>query len=134
MKTTETLKRNHEFTRVYKKGRYVPGRHAVIHFLRRPGGPNRLGVTVGKGVRTSVQRNRLKRLLRECWRALEDRTAAGYDIVLVARAGEKAPGLREMEGDVKGLLARAGLLSAKAPEGAGRERDEAAADRPDPVL
>lgn len=134
MKTTETLKRNYEFTRVYKKGRYLPGRHAVIHFLRHPGGPTRLGVTVGKGVRTSVRRNRLKRLLRESFRALEDRVVPGYDVVVVARAGGEAPPYREMESDVKGLLARAGLLSAKAspPEGGGS--DEAHPDRPDPVL
>jgi ribonuclease P protein component len=134
MKSTETLKRNYEFTRVYRKGKYLPGRHAVVHFLRRPKGPNRLGVTVGKGVRTSVLRNRLKRLLRESFRQVETRLSGGFDIVLVAKAGSEAPPYREMERDVKGLLARAGLLNAETPAKKDGNPDETSSDRPDPVL
>ena len=134
MKSTETLKRNYEFTRVYRKGKYLPGRHAVVHFLRRPKGPNRLGVTVGKGVRTSVLRNRLKRLLRESFRQIEGRLSGGFDIVLVAKAGSEAPPYREMERDVKGLLARAGLLETEMPAKKDGSLDEATAARPDPIL
>jgi ribonuclease P protein component len=134
MKSTETLKRNYEFTRVYRKGKYLPGRHAVVHFLRRPKGPNRLGVTVGKGVRTSVLRNRLKRLLRESFRQIEGRLTGGFDIVLVAKAGSEAPPYREMERDVKGLLARAGLLEAEMPAKKDGSLDETAASSPAPIL
>jgi ribonuclease P protein component len=134
MESTGTLKRNYEFARVYRKGKYLPGRHVVLHFLKKPSGMNRLGVTVGKGVRTSVLRNRLKRLLRESFRTVEMRLVPGYDLILVAKAGTGAPAYREMERDVKGLLARAGLLVPE-PPGQGEEtRNEAAADRADPVL
>ena len=134
MKSTDTLKRNYEFTRVYRKGKYLPGRHAVIHFLRRPRGPNRLGVTVGKGVRSSVLRNRLKRLLRESFRHTEDRLASGFDIILVAKAGGTPPGFREMDRDVRNLLSRAGLFLREESADRDGSMDGKAADRADPVL
>jgi ribonuclease P protein component len=134
MESTGTLKRNYEFARVYRKGKYLPGRHVVLHFLKKPAGPSRLGVTVGKGVRTSVLRNRLKRLLRESYRTVGTRCLPGYDLILVAKAGESAPPYREMERDVKGLLARAGLLSPEPPAKEEGHRDETSADRADPIL
>jgi ribonuclease P protein component len=134
MKSTGTLKRNYEFMRVYRKGRYLPGRHAVIHFMRRSKGGNRLGVTVGKGVKGSVRRNRLKRLLRESFRLMERRLAPGYDIILVAKAGGTAPPFRDMDRDVRNLLARAGILLPEDADARSGSVDETSADRPDPVL
>ena len=47
--------------------------------LNRP----RLGLSVGKAVGNSVQRNRLKRLLREIFRRNQDKVPAGYDYVIM---------------------------------------------------
>jgi hypothetical protein len=52
----------------------------------------------------------------------------------VAKAGSEAPPYREMERDVKGLLARAGLLNAETPAKKDGNPDETSSDRPDPVL
>lgn len=47
----------------------------------------RLGLAVPKKAGGAVVRNRVKRQLREAWRALGDRVRPGYDYVLVARPG-----------------------------------------------
>jgi ribonuclease P protein component len=47
----------------------------------------RLGIAVPKQLGGAVVRNRLKRQLRECWRALLERVPAGKDYVLIARPG-----------------------------------------------
>ena len=48
MKHTEPLRKNYEFARVYKKGRFLVSGFVVLHYFKRRGtaGPNRLGVTV----------------------------------------------------------------------------------------
>ena len=56
----------------------------------------RLGVSVGRKVGGAVDRNAVKRALREAFWALADELAAGHDFVLVARPD--AAGLVEREG------------------------------------
>ena len=47
----------------------------------------RLGVSVGRRVGGSVERNRVKRLLREAFWALPDQAPSSHDYVVVARQG-----------------------------------------------
>lgn len=109
MKLTQPLRLNYEFSRVYNKGRYLAARHVVIHYLRRPGRPNRLGVTASRKIKGSVRRNRMKRLLRESYRLLEDQLLEGYDLVLVARDGKDLPDYHIVSREVSHLLQKAGL-------------------------
>lgn len=48
-------------------------------------GPPRLGISVGKKVGNAVRRNRVKRVIREEFWALEDRVSTTSDYVVVAR-------------------------------------------------
>jgi RNase P protein component len=43
---TRTLRFNYEFSRIYRKGKFAAGHYVVVHYLRRPGSPGRVGVTV----------------------------------------------------------------------------------------
>nr|WP_232233491.1 ribonuclease P protein component [Pseudomonas putida] len=65
----------------------VPGKSLLI--LARENGLDhpRLGLVIGKkSVKLAVQRNRLKRLMRDSFR-LNQQSLAGLDIVIVARKG-----------------------------------------------
>ena len=86
MKNTVSLKENHEFRRLYHRGVSTAGRHLVLYCRKNRLGYNRLGLTVSAKLAGAVQRNRVKRLLREAYRLHEDEFARGVDLVLVARS------------------------------------------------
>jgi ribonuclease P protein component len=109
------LSRSGEFERVYREGRSHAGRHLVVYaFPRQDGdGAPRLGVSVGRKLGGAVERNRVKRMLREAFWAAADELGDGYDFVIVARpaAGELAEreGERGIESALRAVLTEAGL-------------------------
>jgi ribonuclease P protein component len=85
------LSRSRDFDAVYRHGRSVSTRFLTLYWFARDGEPGdpRLGLAVPKAAGNAVVRNRIKRRLREIWRAkLDDETVpVTNDYVLVVRAG-----------------------------------------------
>jgi ribonuclease P protein component len=90
----QRLSRSRDFDAVYRKGRSVSTRYVTLHVFPReddPHGSPRLGLAVPKTVGSAVERNRVKRRLREAWRELGDEIQPGRDYVLAARPGLAEP-------------------------------------------
>lgn len=84
-----SLKKNNEFRTIYKKGHYKAGKFLVMYVMPNKKDINRIGITTGKKFGNSVQRNRMKRIIRESYRLSRDRMKTGYDIIFMARASER---------------------------------------------
>ncbi|MGI8749019.1 MAG: ribonuclease P protein component [Thermoleophilaceae bacterium] len=83
------LARSAEFERVYREGRSHAGRHLILYSFPRSDGSEgpRLGISVGRRVGGAVDRNRVKRMLRESFWACARPLPETHDFVVVARPG-----------------------------------------------
>jgi ribonuclease P protein component len=110
------LSRSGEFDRVYREGTSHASRHLVVYsFPRADADSPRLGVSVGRKLGGAVERNRVKRLLREAFWARAEVLPDGLDFVIVARpaAGELARdgGGKALEEALGAILEEAGLAA-----------------------
>ncbi len=111
------LSRSAEFERVYRQGRSKGNRYLVLyafpraedeHAAERDAGP-RLGLSVSRRVGGAVERNRVKRVLREAFWAEAERLPDTSDYVVVARPDARE--LAERDGTHGMRLALAELVA-----------------------
>ena len=88
MKRANRLSRSRDFDAVYRHGRSVSSRFLVLYwFPQEEAAAPRFGFSVPRSVGGAVERNKIKRQLREVWRARLERVPAGNDSVLIVRPG-----------------------------------------------
>ena len=106
MEYSDSLKKNNEFQRVYRKGTSQANRYLVMYVLENHDRhmENRLGISVSKKVGNSIVRHRVTRVIREVMRLHWKEIKSGYDIVIVARPSAKESDYGKFESAIFHLL------------------------------
>lgn len=106
MPSIESLSGKQHFARVHSSGRRCTRNGVTAVACVRDEGPARLGLSVGKGAGKAVVRNRIRRRLREAFRAYGPGPA---DVVLIGRAQLATEPFDRMGEYVKTCLVEAGV-------------------------
>jgi ribonuclease P protein component len=104
------LRKNRDFRKTYSRGRSYVNAVLALHVAINRDGGLRFGFTVGKKLGKAVERNRIKRRLRESCRALMPQIISGHDLVFVARTALTGADYQTIAEGVRSLLLRADLL------------------------
>ncbi|NLL61208.1 MAG: ribonuclease P protein component [Candidatus Atribacteria bacterium] len=95
-----------EFRRVFSGGNKILGKNIVLHVLSTQQENNKVGIIVKKSIGNAVQRNKIRRRLREIWRQQNKVLSPGYDMVIVARKEIISATFAEIEQEIIELLQR----------------------------
>lgn len=110
MKNTESLKLNKDFKRLYYRGKSFVRPNIVVYVNFNRKQENRLGITCSKALGKAVKRNRVKRLMREAYRLIEDNIKTGYDLVIVARSRAVNCKCIHIRNDLENAFKKLGLV------------------------
>lgn len=94
-----------QYRKVYDSGKRVRGKNFSLIYLPNSIAGNRLGISI-HGVRQAVQRNRIKRVIREFFRQNQRFIEPSSDVVFAVRSGFVPDSPREVEAAVRTLLSR----------------------------
>lgn len=116
-----TLKKNYEFQSVLKKGKWYSGDLLNMYILKNNNVINNLGVAVGKKVsKSSVKRNRIRRLIKEAFRLEENNIIKGNNIVIVWKTScsFELANFQDIKKDIRICLNKANLINENKGESA----------------
>lgn len=101
------IRKRWEFVRLQRGHRGKKTAHFVVILVPRPGGESRLGVTVSRKVGSAVQRNRVKRRVREFFRLYRHELQPAHDLLVIARSGAEKLSFKDVESELAAALTTA---------------------------
>lgn len=102
-----TIKENAIFKKAYYKGKKEISHNLVLYYVPNKG-QTRVGITVSKKIGKAVVRNKIRRLVRESWRAFC--TKEGYDVVIVARTSAANSDFYAIKNSLFNMLSKSDLI------------------------
>lgn len=106
------LKKESDFKKVFKQGKYCQQQFVKIKILKNDLAINRFGFLVGLKIsKKAVQRNKIKRRLEEIIRLNLSKMKSGFDVIISVDPEIKEENYQAIEENLIGLFKKAELLS-----------------------
>ena len=109
MPPLEMLRRKADFDAVGRNGTVRSSRLLVLRSVRREGPGTRIGLSTPRTLGGAVQRNRVRRRLRDLLRGQLDAKGPGWDLLLIARPDAGSATYAELREALRSLLERSGI-------------------------
>lgn len=106
----ESLKNDREFQRVYKQGKNYWNKTLTIYVKKNNLGYNRVGYSITKKIGNSVERNKLRRRMKEIIRLNSKYLHTSYDLILIPKKISTKKSYWDLEKDILFLLKKAGMI------------------------
>ncbi|MDE2967024.1 MAG: ribonuclease P protein component [Chloroflexota bacterium] len=111
MPADQRLRRKSDFDAVFREGEGVASGPLAMRARKRTGQtmkqPCRFGFAVSSRLGGAVQRNRIRRRLRDSARQLNaEGDCEGLDVVVIARHGAAKADFKQLKGTLRGLVGR----------------------------
>jgi ribonuclease P protein component len=112
LRRADRLKKRYEFRQVQLTGRRIHTPHFLIVVQSNSLENTRLGITVTKKVGNAVQRNRIKRVVREVFRRNRHLFPPSHDVVFIAKRHTDAIGYDSLLNELRRAAVRLGEAEA----------------------
>ena len=107
------IRRRSEYLRIQTSSRGRKSEHFVVVVAMAAGPVSRLGVTASRKVGSAVERNRIKRRVREFFRSHRHKLQPAQDLVIIARAGAEMLSYKDVESELGHVLGIGGDRSGR---------------------
>lgn len=82
MNKNKTVKKNHQFKWIIRKGKKSGAEALRVYIQNNRENLNKIGIALRHDLKSSVERNRVKRIIREAYRLEENKLLTGYNIII----------------------------------------------------
>jgi ribonuclease P protein component len=117
LRPCDRIRGDARFQEIRRSGVRAGDRILFVRALENDAGLSRLGLAVGRGAGGSVQRSRLRRLIREAFRLNRKDLPTGLDLLVSPRKGAASAPLEDLAASLASL---AGRVAAELKESKGR--------------
>ena len=108
------LRNRADFSRVYRNGKSFANSQFVVYWSNQSNAkPFRVGISASKKIGNAVVRNRMRRLVKEIVRQMEQQIAINADIILIVRKPAVNMTYHELQSSIQHVFRKAGLLESR---------------------